>query len=277
LSFLSLPYIRFFQPAPLVNKTDHIIYDMYTRVRLFLALVAWAHNVIAETSLYIPGFDPQPVTANELGVGADGATTWLIAPGQPSGTLSDLGFYGPATLVLGPSGANLVYNAPELDVYMSEQCTFDGGLAVCSDLFIQTGFTTMDTVETETVQPFAVQTGGPAPATGGYISFGTTFYGGAQPTQTGFPPSSGSGVATPGGTVQITAGAAASPAGSAQGSAGSPSSSAPSGLTTSSPSVSSTSNPPAPTHTTNGAVGTGISSKFFLGVVGLVITALLIR
>lgn len=52
-------------------------------------------DATALTSLYIPGFDPQPVTADELGVGSDGQTTWLIAPGVSSGTLDDSGFYGP--------------------------------------------------------------------------------------------------------------------------------------------------------------------------------------
>lgn len=51
-------------------------------------------GVAAQTSLYIPGFDPQPVSANVLGVGSDGRTTWQIQPGQPSGTLSDVGFIG---------------------------------------------------------------------------------------------------------------------------------------------------------------------------------------
>lgn len=57
-------------------------------------------DAAAITSLYIPGFDPQPVTANELGVGSDGLTTWLIAPGVSSGTLDDSGFFGPGMLIV---------------------------------------------------------------------------------------------------------------------------------------------------------------------------------
>ncbi len=53
-----------------------------------------------QTSLYIPGFDPQPVTANELGVGADGETTWLIAPGVTSGSFEDSGFFGPGNSLI---------------------------------------------------------------------------------------------------------------------------------------------------------------------------------
>ncbi len=45
--------------------------------------------------MYIPGFDPQPVAANELGVGADGETTWLLAPGVSSGTLDGPDIFGP--------------------------------------------------------------------------------------------------------------------------------------------------------------------------------------
>jgi hypothetical protein len=45
---------------------------------------AWA----AETSLYLPDFDPQPISADVLGVGPDGETTYLIQAGQPTGTFS---------------------------------------------------------------------------------------------------------------------------------------------------------------------------------------------
>jgi len=42
---------------------------------------------LAETSLYIPGFDEQPVSVTVLGVGPDSRTTWQIQPGQPTGTV----------------------------------------------------------------------------------------------------------------------------------------------------------------------------------------------
>lgn len=44
--------------------------------------------MIAETSLYIPGFDEQPVSVDVLGVGPDGRTTWQIVPSKPTGTVS---------------------------------------------------------------------------------------------------------------------------------------------------------------------------------------------
>jgi hypothetical protein len=43
--------------------------------------------VIAETSLYIPGFDEQPVSVDVIGVGPDGRTTWEIVPSKPTGTV----------------------------------------------------------------------------------------------------------------------------------------------------------------------------------------------
>ena len=39
-------------------------------------------------SLYIPGFDPQPVSVNIVGIGADSQTTYQVLPGQPTGTWS---------------------------------------------------------------------------------------------------------------------------------------------------------------------------------------------
>lgn len=76
----------------------------------YLADAHFALVVTAQaTSLYIPGFDPQPVTIlSELGVGADGATTWLVAPGTPSGDFQDSGFFGPGMhLYLPPPEPNV--------------------------------------------------------------------------------------------------------------------------------------------------------------------------
>jgi len=49
-------------------------------------------DVVAETSLYIPGFDEQPVSVDILGVGLDGRTTWQIVPSKPTGTISSPSF-----------------------------------------------------------------------------------------------------------------------------------------------------------------------------------------
>ena len=46
------------------------------------------------TSLYIPGFDPQPLSAVPLGVDAEGKTTYEIRPGSLTGTFSESPFFG---------------------------------------------------------------------------------------------------------------------------------------------------------------------------------------
>jgi len=43
--------------------------------------------VVADTSLYIPGFHEQPVSVTALGVDSNGRTTWQIQPGKPTGTI----------------------------------------------------------------------------------------------------------------------------------------------------------------------------------------------
>ncbi|KAF9818662.1 hypothetical protein IEO21_02642 [Rhodonia placenta] len=134
-------------------------------VKFLVPSVLCAQYAAAITSLYIPGFDPQPVTANELGVGSDGLTTWLIAPGVSSGTLDDSGFFGPATLVLGPTTAALTYIDPTVGMSLIENCNIQNGEAVCVDVVgvaAQDGVsaTTVTQTEIESVQPFAVQTGG---------------------------------------------------------------------------------------------------------------------
>ena len=45
--------------------------------------------VVAETTLYIPGFDAQAITADIEGVDDQGRTTWRIGPGVLSGTYED--------------------------------------------------------------------------------------------------------------------------------------------------------------------------------------------
>ena len=60
---------------------------------------------VSGASLWIPGFDPQPVTVvSELGVGPAGETTFLIAPGVSSGDFDDQGFFGTGQ---SPSSSNL--------------------------------------------------------------------------------------------------------------------------------------------------------------------------
>ena len=46
---------------------------------------------IANTSLYIPGYDEEPVSVTVIGVGPDGRTTWRIQPATPTGVVPSSG------------------------------------------------------------------------------------------------------------------------------------------------------------------------------------------
>ena len=58
------------------------------------SFVARSHSVhrlgcvvcLANISLIVPDFNPEPLSAEVVGVGADGETTYLLYPGQPTGT-----------------------------------------------------------------------------------------------------------------------------------------------------------------------------------------------
>ncbi|EPS96860.1 hypothetical protein FOMPIDRAFT_1129627 [Fomitopsis schrenkii] len=119
----------------------------------------------AITSLFIPGFDEQPVTANLIG-SQNGVATYVIAPGVSSVGMDDYGFAGPATLVAGPSTAAVTYVDENLGLALYENCNVADGTAVCEDVVIIMGSegTTATTTVTQAVESFAVQGG--ASATG---------------------------------------------------------------------------------------------------------------
>jgi len=132
---------------------------------LVLSAIIYAHHAAALTSLYIPGFDPQPVTANLLG-SQNGVTSYIIAPGVSSAGMDESGFDGPATLVVGPSTAAVTYIDEDDGVALYENCNIQDGVAVCEDVVVAmgSGGLTMTQTTTETADPFAVQGG--AAATG---------------------------------------------------------------------------------------------------------------
>ncbi|OCH93848.1 hypothetical protein OBBRIDRAFT_885222 [Obba rivulosa] len=135
------------------------------RATTFAAVVSFLASrqlVAAQTSLYLPDFDPQPVTADQLGVGPDGQTTWLIAPGVSSAGLDDNGFFGPATLIEGPSEARLIYIDPTMGIDMEEDCVISDGIAACTALvaMLDPGPVTETDFFTETASPAEVQGGG---------------------------------------------------------------------------------------------------------------------
>jgi hypothetical protein len=134
--------------------------------------------VRADTSLFIPGFDPQPLSVGDLGTDGQGRTTWEIVPGSLTGTFDEPAFIGtgtlfipllaaqcltngPATLVEGPSDAHLVYNNPELSVTLDVQCEINNGNAACTGNSEAIGEVTTLVFPTQPVEPFVVQGGGP--------------------------------------------------------------------------------------------------------------------
>ena len=153
--------------------------------------------VRADTSLFVPGFDPQPLSVGDLGTDAQGRTTWEIVPGSLTGTFSEPAFigtgallfcfpsliaqyltHGPATLVEGPNDAHLVYNNAELSITMDVQCGITNGNAVCTE---NPGFVT-----TQTAQPFVVQGGGPLTVSSQATPSGSSVLPGQTPTSSGF-------------------------------------------------------------------------------------------
>ncbi|KAF9469414.1 hypothetical protein BDZ94DRAFT_1303886 [Collybia nuda] len=123
-----------------------------------LALVTlFASSALAQTSLYIPGFDPQPISADILGVDAQGRTTWALHQGARTGTFDDSGFIGTATLVEGPNDVSFTFAAPEFT--MGIGCSLSGDVAVCS-----TGTGAEAAVATETISRILVQAGTTAAA-----------------------------------------------------------------------------------------------------------------
>ncbi|KAF9042743.1 hypothetical protein BDZ89DRAFT_1128363 [Hymenopellis radicata] len=67
----------------------------------------------AVTSLYFPGFDPQSLSVDVLGVEGD-KTTYAVQKGVYTNSLEDeSGFEGTATLVEGPDSAYFTYVFPD--------------------------------------------------------------------------------------------------------------------------------------------------------------------
>ncbi|KAI0300674.1 hypothetical protein B0F90DRAFT_1917640 [Multifurca ochricompacta] len=127
------------------------------RLLSLIMLHHFVQHVGADTSLFIPGFDPQPLSVGNLGTDGQGRTTWEIIPGSLTNTLEDTGFVGTATLVEGPNDAHLTYNNPQLSLTVDIECGISNGLATCTsnEGAQATPFTT------EPAIPIVVQGGGP--------------------------------------------------------------------------------------------------------------------
>ncbi|RPD66531.1 hypothetical protein L226DRAFT_479272 [Lentinus tigrinus ALCF2SS1-7] len=168
-------------------------------MRTFAMIAALAAVAAAETTLFIPGFDPQQITVDVEGVDASGHTTYRFGPGVTSGTFEDEpGIIGSATLVAGATDAHLVWNNPEAGISMSEDCGIANGIAVCTAVAAVDGVI-QTVVATETASGFVVQGdaaaatnapsgSGATPTAGSALTTGpsaTSSASGASPTETG--------------------------------------------------------------------------------------------
>ncbi|KAI0632832.1 hypothetical protein C8Q77DRAFT_1158288 [Trametes polyzona] len=115
----------------------------------------------AAVSLFIPFIDPEPITADIVGVDtAKSETTWRIGTGVPSGTFTeDLGeLFTSATLVVNPTHVQLVENDPALSFAISADCGFvAGGLGAACTVVGSAAGTISTSVVTHVVSAFDVQ------------------------------------------------------------------------------------------------------------------------
>jgi len=125
----------------------------FSRV-LALTFVLLSRHVLADVDLYIPGTAEQPVSAEPLGTGPNGVTTWKLLPGKPTGTWTQSGFPLTATLVSGPSNVVLQYTDDPISVTYS--CAINGGNANCNAVWIDPTGTYSRSIQ-ETARPFRVQ------------------------------------------------------------------------------------------------------------------------
>ncbi|GJE87048.1 hypothetical protein PsYK624_031310 [Phanerochaete sordida] len=173
-------------------------------------LAAAVTGALAQTTLYIPDTDPQPLSADVLGVGPNGETTYLLHPGvQSTFADDDVGLPGPATLIEGPTEVKLIYNDPSGELDLNADCTIDGTNANCVAVAVVAGVTTTETLA-ETVSGFEVQ-GGSTIAGGAAPTPASGASGASGPTSAPSAGSSGANAASQ--TASNTAGAGSSSSG----------------------------------------------------------------
>ncbi|KAF8901308.1 hypothetical protein CPB85DRAFT_1324064 [Mucidula mucida] len=155
----------------------------------FGALFAVQGVSAAVTSLYFPGFDPQSLSVDVLGVEGD-KTTYAVQKGVYTNSLDDeSGFEGTATLVEGPDSVYFTYEDPDAaePLTLGFDCALSDGMAICSG--IQDGITY---TATETAVGFEVAIGTTAAVTGDSSASVTQTSGGAAKTGTSSSTASGS-------------------------------------------------------------------------------------
>jgi len=183
-------------------------------VKLSFIVCLLASLVLADISLVLPGFDPQPLSAQIVGVGADNMTTYLLVPGQATGTFSGQSpaFTGTATLV--ENADNVVFEYANSVLTVLESCSYANGIAECAVGLGGAGGTTW--TAQDTVTPLDVQGGGTASsvlsslsvlATSSSLTTGTAAPGSSVPV------SSATSSGTVAGPTQTNAGVRAMPGG----------------------------------------------------------------
>ena len=82
--------------------------------------------VVADTSLYIPGFNEQPVSVTNIGVDSNGRTTWQMVPGKPTGAAQPL----PPSLTGKFASSLLSCFAPTKNIRLPPSTWMGGGVVV---------------------------------------------------------------------------------------------------------------------------------------------------
>jgi len=175
-----------------------MIFSSYFSAGIILASLS--QSTLAAVTLIVPGFDPQPLSAVELGVDSTGHTTWEILPGVATASDDEVDFIGTAILVEGPNDAHL-YD-PDLPaddsgaaVTLDITCAIANGVADCTG---NQGYETT---------PMPLGTQGPIEVQGAAAAAAT-------PSASVPTASSGSGAA-PNSAASVTAGPTASRSGTA--------------------------------------------------------------
>ncbi|KAH6908283.1 hypothetical protein BKA70DRAFT_265853 [Coprinopsis sp. MPI-PUGE-AT-0042] len=92
-------------------RTRHISFSLSSSVNmrpttiLLLAPVLYAH---AQLTIFLPGFDEQPLVADVAGT-EGGRTTYFVHNTDANPDLPADGFFGTATVIQGPTDASIHY------------------------------------------------------------------------------------------------------------------------------------------------------------------------
>ncbi|KZV70945.1 hypothetical protein PENSPDRAFT_752192 [Peniophora sp. CONT] len=100
-------------------------YDL-PRIVAITAVLLVLQIVHADVTLYVPGFDEEPLSASVLGVDSGSSrTTYALLPGTQTGVVPAPTFTDPATLIEGPLDVRLISGDHEIS------CTIKSEFAFC--------------------------------------------------------------------------------------------------------------------------------------------------